>query len=157
MLVYSYKGKKALKNDYIWHDPQIISALCCYNYDLVSNYYNNVDGPVILKHVYRSYFTLCRFNNALVDTYAITEDFENKVSFVKDYLQENPDIKESVDIQCIKIYNKLEQWHNRLLNNSNCLDEVKWEVVHLMKFYENQSIYRIASINLKRNYYDFCL
>jgi len=157
MLVYSYKGKKALNNDYIWHDPQAISTLCQYNYDLVYNHYNNVNGPVILKHVYRSYSTLCQFNNALVDTYVITEDFGNKVSFVKDYLQENQDIKESVDIQCRKIYEKLEHWHNRLLNNQNCLDEVKWEVVHLMKFYEKQGIYRIASINLKRNYYDFCL
>lgn len=156
MLVYSYKGEKSLTSPSYQYSSKNYNALWNYNSHFfdINNYRVS---EILAKHVYCSYFNLCQFNNTLVDTYEITEDFENKVSFVKDYLQENRDIKESVDIQCIKIYNKLEQWHNRLLENPNCLDDVKWGVVRLMKFYEKQGIYRVASINLKRNYYDFCL
>lgn len=156
MLVYVYKGNKAPNNDHIWHDPQVWSALCSYDYDLVSKKSYEMPISTILKHVYRSYSTLCQFNNALVDTYGITANFKTKIAFVEKYLQENKDIKESIDIQCRKIYDKLEWWYKRLLTNSNCLDEIKWEVVRLMKFYEKQDIYRISSINLKRNRQDFC-
>lgn len=157
MLVYSYKGKKAPNNDYIYHDPQVWSALCTYNQDLVSKSSYEMPLPTILKHVYRSYFTLCKFNNTLVDTYEITEKFERKISFVKEFLQKNQDILNSYDEQCKKIYNKLKIWSNRLLENPNSLNEIKWEVARLMKHYEKQEIYRVASLNLKRNYQDFCI
>ena len=53
------------------------------------------------------------------------------------------------------MYDHLKVWYKRLVNNPNSLDDIKWQVVKSMKFYENQGIFSIASINLKQNYFDF--
>lgn len=159
MLIYAYKGKKSLNNEFYFENDytQSHSFWKLYNYFGDLKWQFGVFREDIIRQIYRTYTTLCRFNNVLVDTYEITESLESKISFVKKYLQENQDITNSYDEQCKKIYNKLKKWYNRILENPNCLDEIKWEVAHLMKFYERQEIYRVASVNLKRNYYDFCV
>ena len=129
-------------------------ALRNYNENLYNNI-NSYGGDNVLRHVYHTYNTLCKFNNSLVSTYEINSDYINNIEFVKDYLENNLDIENSFDSKCRIIYDHLKVWYKRLVNNPNSLDDIKWQVVKSMKFYENQGIFSIASINLKQNYFDF--
>ena len=110
---------------------------------------------ILTRHIYRTYTTLSKFNNALVSIYLLDEKVYNDISFVKDYLKENQDIENSPDSKCRSIYDHLKIWYKRLVNNPNCLEDIKWEVAKTMKYYKGQGIFTISSINLKRNYYDF--
>lgn len=157
MLVYSYKGEKSLNTELYCYDSLNFTKIWNYLGKPKRFCLNNEEGSLMSRHIYRSYNTLGRFNNLLTTTYKVNNDLEDKLFFIKEYLQNNQDIKESFDNECRKIYEKLEKWHNRLLNNSNSLNDIKWEVARLMKHYEKKEIYRVASVNLKRNYYDFCV
>lgn len=155
MLVYGYKGKKCPTSTTYWGSQKNLIALNNYNSDL----FNNCNGwevqAKLLRHVYLSYSTLCKFNNALVDTKIVDEYFITSINFVKDYLTNNIDILSSIDNKCRNIYENLSIWYKRLISNPSCLDEIKWQVVRSMKFYERQEIFTIASTNLKQNWYDF--
>ena len=85
----------------------------------------------------------------------MNDSYIKSIEFVKNYLEENQDIVNSIDSKCRSIYDHLKVWYKRLVNNPNSLDDIKWEVVKNMKYYEKQEIFTISSINLKRNYYDF--
>ena len=74
---------------------------------------------------------------------------------MKSYLSDNIDILTSIDYKCREIYEHLGVWHKSLIANPNCLDGIKWQIAKSMRFYENQGIFSIASINLKQNYFDF--
>lgn len=124
-----------------------------YNIDLFND--NKVNTEIWLRHVYHSYSTLCKFNNSLVSAYEVNDSYIANIEFVKNNLEQNVDIENSVDSKCRNIYDHLRVWYKRLVNNPNSLDDIKWEVAKTMKYYEKQGIFTIASINLKRNYYDF--
>ena len=109
------------------------------------------DGNMWVRHVYRTYTTLC----TLVNTYEVTDTYISSIEFVRNYLEQNTDIENSVNSKCRSIYDHLRIWYKRLVNNPNSLDDIKWKVAKTMKYYEKQEIFRVASINLKRNYYDF--
>ena len=155
MLIYGYVGKKALKTKDFWNNLQTNRALYCYNYNLTKANASYEKGNLLARHVYNSYTTLCKFNNSLVSTYEVNDSYIANIDFVKNYLEQNIDIENSVDSKCRNIYDHLRVWYKRLVNNSNSLDDIKWEVAKTMKYYEKQGIFTIASINLKRNYYDF--
>lgn len=92
MLVYGYKGKKCPTSTIYWNSQKNLIALNNYNSDLFNNY-NGWEGQAkLLKYVYLSYSTLCKFNNALVDTKIVDEYFITSVDFVKSYLADNIDI-----------------------------------------------------------------
>lgn len=155
MLIYGYKGDKCLKSDNCDdRSMKNIVALKNYNEDL----YNNYHWPyfdILLRHVYHTYTTLCKFNNSLVSTYEVNSNYIENIGFVKEYLEKNLDIENSFDNKCRNIYDHLKVWYKRLVNNPDSLDDIKWQVAKTMKYYEKQEIFRKASINLKRNYQDF--
>ena len=149
MLIYGYKGDKCLKSDNC-NDYTVKNLKSLYNYnpDLRAT-------DEIIRHVFRSFNTLNRFNNSLVSTYEVNSNYIENIDFVKEYLEKNQDIENSIDSKCRNIYDHLRVWYKRLVNNPNSLDDIKWEVARTMKYYEKQEIFRKASINLKRNYQDF--
>lgn len=153
MLIYGCRGKKCLvstnENNYtnLW-------ALVHY-YD--GSYSFEYPTSMVMRHIYCSYTTLCRFNNSLTSTYEVNDNYIKSIEFVKEYLEENQDIENSMDRRCRSIYDDLKVWYKRLCNSSNSLDDIKWQVVKTMKHYEKQDIFKVASINLKRNYYDFVI
>ena len=151
MLIYGYKGDKCLKSDNC-DDYTIKNLKSLYNYnpDLRAT-------DEIIRHVFRSFHTLNRFNNSLVNTYEVNDSYIKSIEFVKGYLENNLDIENSFDSKCRNIYDHLRVWYKRLVNNPNCLDEIKWEVARTMNYYEKQGIFRKASINLKQNYQDFVI
>ena len=103
MLVYGYKGKKCLKSDNC-NDYTTKNLIALRNYN--ENLYNNINsygGDNVLRHVYHTYNTLCKFNNSLVSTYEINSDYINNIEFVKDYLENNLDIENSFDSKCTTI------------------------------------------------------
>lgn len=152
MLIYGYRGKKCPTSTNFYTSQKNVRALYNYNQDL----FNRCDNQeLFLKHVYLSYSTLERFNSSLVNTYEVNDSYIKSIEFVKNYLEENQDIVNSIDSKCRSIYDHLKVWYKRLVNNPNFLDDIKWEVVKNMKYYEKQEIFTISSINLKRNYYDF--
>ena len=153
MLIYSYKGKKCPTSTDYWNSQKNVWSLYHYNPDLFND--NKVDKEVWLRQVYNTFSTLCRLNNYLVSAYKVDDKFYNDIDFVKQYLTDNEDIVGCVDRKCREVYNNLNTWYKRLLANANCLDDIKNQVVNSMKFYEKQDIFRVASINLKHNYYDF--
>ncbi len=154
MLIYGYKGKKSLTSEDFWNNDATRIALFRYiNLPNFSLSYD--DGNMWARHVYRTYTTLCKFNSSLVNTYEVTDTYISNIEFVRNYLEQNTDIENSVDSKCRSIYDHLRIWYKRLVNNPNSLDDIKWEVAKTMKYYEKQEIFRVASINLKRNYYDF--
>ena len=155
MLIYGYVGKKALKTKDFWNNLQTNRALYCYNYDLTKANATYKKGNLLARHVYNSYTTLCKFNNSLVSTYEVNNNYINSIEFVKKYIEENQDIENSMDRRCRSIYDHLKVWYKRLCSNPNSLDDIKWQVAKTMKHYEKQEIFRKASINLKRNYQDF--
>lgn len=157
MLIYGYVGKKALKTKDFWNNLQTNRALYCYNYDLTKANATYEKGNLLARHVYNSYTTLCKFNNSLVSTYEVNNNYINSIEFVKKYLEENQDIENSIDSKCRNIYDHLRVWYKRLCTNPNSLEDIKWQVVKTMKFYEKQEIFRVASINLKQNYQDFVI
>lgn len=157
MLIYGYVGKKALKTKDFWNNLQTNRALYCYNYDLTKANASYEKGNLLARHVYNSYTTLCKFNNSLVSTYEVNNNYINSIEFVKKYLEENQDIENSIDSKCRNIYDHLRVWYKRLCTNPNSLEDIKWQVVKTMKFYEKQEIFRVASINLKQNYQDFVI
>lgn len=151
MLIYGYKGDKCLKSDNC-DDYTVKNLKSLYNY--------NPDLRVtdeIIRHVFRSFNTLNRFNNSLVSTYEVNSNYINNIEFVKEYLENNLDIENSIDSKCRNIYDHLRVWYKRLVNNPNSLDDIKWEVARTMNYYEKQEIFRVASINLKQNYQDFVI
>ena len=154
MLIYGYRGKKCPTSTNFYTSQKNVIALYNYNQDLFNKCGNQ---ELLLKHVYLSYSTLERFNSSLVNTYEVNEDYISSLDFVKEYLEDNQDIENSIDSKCRSIYDHLKIWYKRLTNNSQSLDGIKWEVVMTMKYYEKQGIYTISSINLKRNYYDFVI
>ena len=155
MLIYGYKGDKCLKSDNCDdYSTKNIMAVKNYNEDLYNNI-NSYGFRDVLRHVYHTYTTLCKFNNSLVGTYEVDGNYISKIDFVKEYLENNLDIENSFDSKCRNIYDHLRIWYKRLVNNPNSLDDIKWEVARTMKYYERQEIFRKASINLKRNYQDF--
>ena len=93
----------------------------------------------------------------MVSTYEVNNNYINSIEFVKKYLEENQDIENSIDSKCRNIYDHLRVWYKRLCTNPKSLEDVKWQVVKTMKFYEKQEIFRVASINLKQNYQDFVI
>lgn len=152
MLIYGYRGKKCPTSTNFYTSQKNVIALYNYNQDL----FNRCDNQeLFLKHVYLSYSTLERFNSSLVNTYEINDNYITSIEFVKNYLEENQDIENSIDSKCRSIYDHLRVWYKRLVNNPNSLDDVKWEVARTMKHYEKQELFTVSSINLKRNYYDF--
>lgn len=153
MLIYGYKGKKCPKSTDCHYCEKNIWALIYYNIELFND--NKVNTEIWLRHVYHSYTTLCKFNNSLVSAYEVNDSYIANIEFVKEYLEQNVDIENSIDSKCRKIYDHLRVWYKRLVNNPNSLYDIKWEVAKTMKYYEKQGIFTIASINLKRNYYDF--
>lgn len=155
MLVYGYKGKKCPNSTTYWNNQANLFALNTYNKTLFESCGSWEEQAKFLKHVYLSYSTLCKFNNTLVNINIVDDYFITSISFVKSYIQDNIDILTSIDNKCRNIYVKLDSWYKRLVANLNCLDNIKWEVARLMKFFEKQGIFTISSINLKRNYYDF--
>lgn len=157
MLIYSYKGKKCPTSTTYWNSQKNLIALNNYNTDLFHKCSSWEEQAKFLRHVYLSYSTLCSFNNVLVDTYYIDDNFISSINFVKSYLSDNTDILTSIDSKCREIYEHLGIWYKRLIANPNCLDEIKWQVVKSMKFYEDKGIFTIASINLKQNYYDYTI
>ncbi len=157
MLIYGYVGKKALKTKDFWNNLQTNRALYCYNYDLTKENATYEKGNLLARHVYNSYTTLCKFNNSLVSTYEVNNNYIKSIEFVKKYLEENQDIENSIDSKCRNIYDHLKVWYKRLVNNPNSLDDIKWKVARTMKYYEKQEIFRKASINLKQNYQDFVI
>ena len=152
MLIYGYRGKKCPTSTNFYTSPKNVRALYNYNQDLFNRCGNQ---ELFLKHVYLSYSTLERFNSSLVNTYEVNDSYITSIEFVKNYLEENQDIVNSIDSKCRSIYDHLKVWYKRLVNNPNSLDDVKWDVAKTMKHYEKQEIFTISSINLKRNYYDF--
>ena len=155
MLIYGYKGKKCFVSPRLelWCDANY-NAMMHYAPSYVSK---NVDGYTqdLVRQIYNSFSTLCKFNNSLTHTYEINDEYINSINFVKTYLIENEDTEYSVDNKCRTVYDHLKVWYKRLVNNPNSLDDIKWEVARTMKYFEKQEIFRVASINLKRNYYDF--
>ena len=80
MLIYGYKGDKCLKSDNC-NDYTVKNLKSLYNY--------NPDLRVtdeIIRHVFRSFNTLNRFNNSLVSTYEVNSNYINNIEFVKEYL-----------------------------------------------------------------------
>lgn len=155
MLIYGYKSDKCLKSDNC-DDYSIKNIMAVKNYN--EDLYNNINSygfRDVLRHLYHTYNTLGKFNNSLVNTYEVNDNYIKSIEFVKDYLENNLDIENSFDSKCRNIYDHLKVWYKRLVNNPNCLDEIKLEVAITMKYYEKQEIFRKASINLKRNYQDF--
>lgn len=114
-----------------------------------------ISPKLMSRHIFQSYSTLCKFNNMLTYTYIIDDNLIEKMAFLNEYLTNNADIKDSIDTQCRNIYEKLELWYQNIKDNPNCLDNIKWEVAKVMKYYEKMNMYKLASINLKRNNYDF--
>ena len=155
MLIYAYVGKKALKSYDYWNHEQSRVALWNYNCELLKVNGGYDEGTLLARHVYKSYTILCRFNNSLTSTYEVNDNCIKSIDFVKEYLENNVDIEKSVDSKCRSIYDHLRIWYRRIVNDPNSLDSIKWEVAKIMKHYEKQEIFRVASINLKRNYYDF--
>ena len=149
MLIYGYKGDKCLKSDNCDdYTVKNLKSLYKYNPDLRAT-------DEIIRHVFRSFNTLNRFNNSLVSTYEVNSNYIENIVFVKEYLEKNLDIENSIDSKCRNIYDHLRVWYKRLVNNPNSLDDIKWEVARTMNYYKKQGIFRKASINLKRNYQDF--
>lgn len=149
MLIYGYKGDKCLKSDNCDdYTVKNLKSLYKYNPDLRAT-------DEIIRHVFRSFNTLNRFNNSLVSTYEVNSNYIENIDFVKEYLEKNQDIENSFDSKCRNIYDHLKVWYKRLVNNPDSLDDIKWQVARTMKYYEKQEIFRKASINLKRNYQDF--
>ena len=98
MLIYGYKGDKCLKSDNC-DDYTVKNLKSLYNY--------NPDLRVtdeIIRHVFRSFNTLNRFNNSLVNTYEVNDSYIKSIEFVKDYLENNLDIENSFDSKCRNIY-----------------------------------------------------
>lgn len=155
MLVYGYKGKKCPTSTTYWNSQKNLLALNNYNSDLFNRCSSWEEQAKFLRYVYLSYSTLCKFNNVLVDTYYIDDNFISSINFVKSYLSDNIDILTSIDYKCREIYEHLGVWYKSLIANPNCLDEIKWQIAESMRFYENQGIFSIASINLKQDYFDF--
>lgn len=153
MLIYSYKGKKCPKSTDYHYCEKNLWALVYYNHDLYND--SKVNIEIWLRQVYNTFSTLCRFNNYLVNAYVVDDKFYNDIDFIKQYLTDNEDVVDSADRKCREIYSNLNTWYKRLLANTNCLDDIKTRVVKSMQFYERQEIFSVASINLKRNYYDF--
>lgn len=153
MLVYGYKGKKCPKSTDCHYCEKNLWALIYYNIELFND--SKVNREIWLRQVYNTFNTLCRFNNYLVSAYEVDDKFYSDIDFLKQYLTANDDVIDSVDRKCREIYSNLNIWYKRLVSNPKCLDEIKWQVVKSMKFYEKQEIFRITSTNLKRNYYDF--
>ena len=152
MLIYGYRGKKCPVSTDI-NNHTNLWALFRYNEDFFQD--SKINTKLWLRHVFNSYRTLERFNSSLVNTYEVNDRYIISIEFVKNYLEQNQDIENSVDSKCRNIYDHLRIWYKRLVNNPNSLDDIKWEVARTMKYYEKQGIFTISSINLKRNYYDF--
>ena len=51
---------------------------------------------MLLRHVYHTYTTLCKFNNSLVSTYEVNSNYIENIDFVKEYLEKNLDIERTV-------------------------------------------------------------
>lgn len=153
MLVYGYKGKKCPKSTDFNYCEKKLWALIYYNIELFND--SKVNREIWLRQVYNTFNTLCKFNNYLLNAYEVDDKFYNDIDFLKQYLIDNEDVVDSVNRKCREIYSNLNIWYKRLVSNPKCLDEIKWQVVKSMKFYEKQEIFSITSTNLKRNYYDF--
>lgn len=152
MLIYGYRGKKCPVSTDI-NNHTNLWALFRYNEDFFQD--TNINNKLWLKHVFNSYSTLERFNSSLVNTYEVNDNYITSIDFVRNYLEQNQDIENSVDSKCRNIYDHLRIWYKRLVNNPNSLDDIKWEVARCMKYYAKQGIFTISSINLKRNWQDF--
>ena len=150
MLIYGYRGKKSPVSTDINNHTNLWAL-----YHYFGGNYTGYPTSMVARHIYCSYSTLCKFNNSLVNTYEVNDGYIMSIEFVKNYLEQNEDIENSFDSKCRNIYDHLRVWYKRLVNNPNSLNEIKWEVAKTMKYYEKQGIFTIASINLKRNYYDF--
>ena len=96
------------------------------------------------------------FSNNLL-SFSCGNSYIKNIEFVRDYLEQNLDIENSMDSKCRNIYDHLRIWYKRLCTNPNSLDDIKWQVAKTMKHYEKQEIFRIVGINLKRNWQDFVL
>lgn len=150
MLIYGYRGKKCPVSTDINNHTNLWAL-----YHYFGGNYTGYPTSMVARHIYCSYSTLCKFNNSLVNTYEVNDDYIMSIEFVKNYLEQNEDIENSFDSKCRSIYDHLRVWYKRLVNNPNSLGGIKWEIAKTMKYYEKQGIFTIASINLKRNYYDF--
>ena len=142
MLVYGYKGKKCPTSTIYWNSQKNLIALNNYNSDLCNNCGSWENQAKLLRHVYLSYSTLCKFNNALVDTKIVDDYFITSINFVKNYLDDNIDILASIDNKCRSIYDNLSTWYKRLV--SNWTDKINVDRKKLSAFF--------VIINLEEKY-----
>ena len=160
MLIYGYKGKCCPTSTLSTSEKNVF-ALVMYNNNILGK-----DGGLptkfieetYLRQVYNTYSTLCKFNNLLV-----SDDIENSLSLLNDYLTNNEDIAtQTYDSKIRGIYDDLRVCRNRLQDNSNSLSDIKKKIVSLMKHYSRfqgteswKNLFQVASINQQINYDDY--
>lgn len=159
MLIYGYRGKASM-NSTRFTDKNFF-VLCMYHSIKRRNSGWYMDRARIgIRQVYNTMKTFEKFNNYLIDAYNTEEKpLKLELAFLDNYLKENNDIISSpcVDMNgiCSYIYKKLSKWYDRLTDSIDNLDNVKWEVVKEMKYFEKMGLFHIASINQQKNYDDF--
>lgn len=77
MLIYGYKGDKCLKSDNC-DDYTIKNLKSLYNYNP-----NLRATHEILRHVFHSFNPLNRFNNSLVNTYKVTDNYISSIELLE--------------------------------------------------------------------------
>ncbi|MFV0275450.1 MAG: hypothetical protein ACK5HL_04360 [Bacilli bacterium] len=153
MLIYGYKGKCCPTSSSDMHDKNV-RAILYYNRDVL-NKGTSIDikggHSLLLRQVYNTYNTLCKFNNLLV-----SDNIQDSLSLLNNYLTNNEDVAEqNYDSKIRGIYDTLKIAYNRLSNNIDTLDDIKKKVVASMKFYEKLDLFQVASINQQKNYDDY--
>lgn len=175
MLIYGYKGKCCPTSITDMNEKNIY-AILYYNRDVLNkgdSVGKGSDTSTLLRQVYNTYSTLCKFNNSLTsiqdktDTTLSEKDYNKQemkrikaitdaLALLEDYLTKNEDIVEqSYDTKIRNIYDDLRIAYNRLSNNTDVLDEIKKKIVGSMKFYEKLGLFQVASINQQKNYDDY--
>ena len=92
MLIYGYRGKKCPVSTDINNHTNLWAL-----YHYFGGNYTGYPTSMVARHIYCSYSTLCKFNNSLVNTYEVNDDYIMSIEFVKNYLEQNKDIENSFD------------------------------------------------------------
>lgn len=150
MIIYSCRTKKIPTTPDFIHNISNEYKMFLYNSDLMSNCGCIEKQDLVTKDVYYTYTTLVSFNNSL------DKGDDSAFDLLKDYLENHPEIKESLDRKCITYYDKMSLWYRRYTSypTPELFKSICKEVQELMRYLKKQELVSESSCNLKRNYYD---
>lgn len=149
MIIYSTKTNKLPVSDDILYSSSNFFKLYCYDKNLLCCGKGFEYQKRFAKDVFNTYYSLVNFNN-LLDV-----NVHNAFLELNIFIEDNPEIKNSVDFRCRSLYDEMEYWNNKykLDSSSESVKQICDKVQKLLEQLEKQEIVKKSSCNLKKNYY----